>query len=867
MLDVKNVAYYFSIMTHDAVGFDSVFQRFGKTGDSVADGAAFEELCCWFLRNAAEWKDEFDAVWRWHELKWGSAIGISLVARRRRDQTVCAVQCLKSPCNILKGHVDAFLAATQNGFSERILIASASGVSPVVASLLQRQKVPVRLILRDDFVEASLDWSPWADGADDRPRRVVLPPPRPPLGGRFLTEERILEWADEHHRRTGAWPKQISGPIRIAKGETWVGVSIALSRGRRGLSGGSSLAKLLAARRGVRNKGALPKLTEEQILAWADEYHRRTGRWPKHNSGAVAEAAGETWTALNSALENGLRGFPGGSSLARLLSDRRRVVRQRDRPKLSEEKILAWADAHRARTGRWPKHTSGPIVGSPGETWGAVNAALKAGHRGLLPGGSTLAGLLAAHRGVRNRAALPNLTEAQILAWADAYHARTGRWPTLKSGPIEGTAGESWSTLDNALEKGFRGFPGGSSLARLLAARRGVRNRAALPKLTEERILAWADDYYRQMGRWPERGSGDIDGSGGERWASVDTALKLGFRGLPGGSSLAKLLRGRRKVRQALTEERILAWADEYHRRTKAWPKCDYGVIAGTNGDRWHRVNNALERGCRGLPGGSSLAKLLFARRGVAIGAVSLLPKLTEDQILAWADEHHRRTGRWPKRASGPIAGTAGETWEKVNGALADGYRGFPGGSSLARLLAARLRIGRPKPVSALPKLTEEQILVWADEHHRRTGDWPKSGSGLVAGTKGITWCAVQLTLIRGRRGLPGGSSLTKLLAARRGVRNRGALPKLTEERILAWADAHRARTGRWPKHDSGAIDGSGGETWGAVNSALEHGCRGLPGGSSLFKLLLARRGIKPGQDPSGRSTRRSTGQKGSTTI
>ena len=607
-------------MTHDAVGFDSVFQRLCETGDTVADGAAFEELCCWFLRNAAGWKDDFDVVWRWRELNWGAAIGISLVARRRRDQSCCAIKCRGISGSLSKRQVDAFLAATQNGFSERILIASASEVSSVVANLLKRQKVPVRLILRDGLVEARLDWSPWADGAD-RPLCAVLPPPpRPPQGGRFLTEERILEWADEHHRRTGAWPKQISGPVGIAKGETWLGVSIALSRGRRGLSGGSSLAKLLAARRGVRNKGALPKLTEEQILAWADEYRRRTGLWPKHHSGAVAGAAGETWMALNSALENGLRGFPGGSSLARLLSDRRRVVRQRDRPKLSEEQILAWADAHRARTGRWPKHTSGPIVGAPGETWGAVSAALKAGHRGLLPGGSTLAGLLAAHRGVRNRATLPKLTEAQILAWADAYHARTGRWPTFKSGPVEGTAGETWGTFNNALEKGLRGFPGGSSLARLLATRRGVRNRADLPKLTEERILAWADDYYRQMGRWPECGSGDIDGSGGERWASVDTALKLGFRGLPGGSSLAKLLLGRRKVRQALTEERILAWADEYQRRTKAWPKRGSGVIAGTNGDRWSRVDNALERGYRGLPGGASLAKLLFARRKIKPG-------------------------------------------------------------------------------------------------------------------------------------------------------------------------------------------------------------------------------------------------------
>lgn len=34
--------------------------------------------------------------------------------------------------------------------------------------------------------------------------------------------------------------------------------------------------------------------------------------------------------------------------------------------------------------------------------------------------------LLAKHRGVRNNGDLPKLTEASILAWADAYYAPTG---------------------------------------------------------------------------------------------------------------------------------------------------------------------------------------------------------------------------------------------------------------------------------------------------------------------------------------------------------------------------------------------------------------------------------------------------------
>jgi hypothetical protein len=67
------------------------------------------------------------------------------------------------------------------------------------------------------------------------------------------------------------------------------------------------------------------------------------------------------------------------------------------RPPLSIEQILAWADAHHARTGVWPTAHSGPAADAPVETWGAINNALTRGHRGL-PRGDSLARLLDRHR-------------------------------------------------------------------------------------------------------------------------------------------------------------------------------------------------------------------------------------------------------------------------------------------------------------------------------------------------------------------------------------------------------------------------------------------------------------------------------------
>jgi len=142
---------------------------------------------------------------------------------------------------------------------------------------------------------------------------------------------------------------------------------------------------------------------------------------------------------------------------------------------LTVAQILAWADHHQATLGEWPRSSSGPVLAAPNERWRNLDNALRYGLREL-PGGSSLAQLLFSERGVPNIQAMPALSEARILAWAQEFNARTGRWPTTQSGPVEGVLGEVWGRLDDALRRGLRGLPGGSSLARLL--RRGRNGQA-----------------------------------------------------------------------------------------------------------------------------------------------------------------------------------------------------------------------------------------------------------------------------------------------------------------------------------------------------------------------------------------------------
>src|SRR5436190_15884160 len=166
-------------------------------------------------------------------------------------------------------------------------------------------------------------------------------------------------------------------------------------------------------------------------------------------------------------------------------------LRRRKPPPLTIGKILAWADDHFEATGRWPISDSGEVSANTNETWANVNNALYVGLRGL-PGKSSLARLLAERRHVRNRKALPRLTTSAILKWADDYHARTGKWPMQKAGPIPDLGWYSWALVDGALRKGQGGLSGGSSIPRLLEAERDVPNYQGQRPLRNALILSWA---------------------------------------------------------------------------------------------------------------------------------------------------------------------------------------------------------------------------------------------------------------------------------------------------------------------------------------------------------------------------------------
>jgi len=151
-------------------------------------------------------------------------------------------------------------------------------------------------------------------------------------------------------------------------------VNDALRRGGRGLPRCATLKGLLREQRGAQHAPARVPFTVDAILAWADAHHARTAKCPDRRSGPIPECPGSTWTAVETALTSGGRSRPGGSSISRLLTERRAIGYRFHPPDLTIRQILAWAEAFLARTGQWPKRTSGPILEAPAKAGASSSA-------------------------------------------------------------------------------------------------------------------------------------------------------------------------------------------------------------------------------------------------------------------------------------------------------------------------------------------------------------------------------------------------------------------------------------------------------------------------------------------------------------
>ncbi len=224
----------------------------------------------------------------------------------------------------------------------------------------------------------------------------------------------------------------------------------------------------------------------------------------------------------------------------------------------------------------------------------------------------------------RHTEPLPDLSEKQILRWADAFFERNGVWPNWYSGPIPELPGETWYAVAGALALGLRGLSHRRSLGRLIEECRSPPTDGR-SSYSVTQILRWVDAWIAEHGHRPTYKSGAIPGAGGVKWRDVDIALRLGGGVLRGGSCLARFLAKERTLRRRspITEKQILFWADAFHERKGRWPRAGACSIPESPGDTWAHMDRALRKGSRGLPGGTTLDELLVAQRAAAIQDVS----------------------------------------------------------------------------------------------------------------------------------------------------------------------------------------------------------------------------------------------------
>jgi len=529
--------------------------------------------------------------------------------------------------------------------------------------------------------------------------------------------------------------------------------------------------------------------------------------------------------------------------------------------RLSERQIIAWAEAHYKRTGHWPSHAAGRVVGAHGETWRSINLALHFGYRGL-PGGTWLSRLL--NKAFGSTRQTPSLTTVQVAKWARSHRRRTTMWPNRNSGRVPEAPYISWIMIDQAFRDGKRGLPRAGSLLRFLEKSVGRSLGRDEPPLSTDQILNWADAHHRHAGKWPTAQSGQVRSAPSETWSAINSALGKGFRGLPRGTSLSKLLRAHRGAIGHASErvadfaiKDILAWADAHHRKAGKWPNQHSGRHFEPPYFSWATIYNALRDGACGVRRGYTLSHLLRDHRGVSFRE-NLPYRLTEKEILAWADESHRRKGHWPITRSGPVSGRPGLTWFHIDSSFRYGLHGLPKSGSLLQLLERHRGVrNRKRP----PPLTLKQIHAWIKGHHRRTGEWPMILSGPIKESPGESWRAVNAALWGGLRGLKQRSTLARVVATIRGVAGDPARKRaLKLADVILWAKAHFRRTGAWPDAYSGRVADARGVTWFEIDEALRNGWRGLPKSRSLAILLAD----KP--NPGALPTRMKAGQRVSIT-
>ncbi len=508
---------------------------------------------------------------------------------------------------------------------------------------------------------------------------------------------------------------------------------------------------------------------------------------------------------------------------------------------LAKNKVAEQAKRFREKAGRLPVREDGPLPDYPDVTWKIVDDGFFANK-----GARTTLEKVLIEAGLKEGEI--NLSESAIFDHALLYLKKHKRWPTRSSKMVETMPGETWAAWNSSLIKGFKGLSGGSSFFLLF----------------KDKVIEQAKKFEEMAGRLPTREDGPLPDYPDTTWEVIEDGF-LAYAGAR--TTLEKILieAGLKEGDLNLSEDLIYSHALLFLKKHKRWPSVISGNVVTMPGEKWMNWQAALQAGVRGLPKDSSLFQ-------------SLKGKTVEQ-----AKKFEERAGRLPTREDESLPDYPDVTWEMIDdGFLANqGYR-----TTLEKvLIEAGLKEGE---LNLSENLIFDHALLYLQKHRR----WPKQNSGDVETLKGERWGAsLNNCLRKGRRGLPGGSSLPLLIKdkvveqAKKFEEGRGRLPTredgplpnhptvtwemiddgflggkasawTTLEKVLREASLKEGETalsedlmfnhallylqkhGHWPKQRSGEVETLKGEKWRVWDGRLRNGLLGLPGGSSLPLLI-----------------------------
>lgn len=329
------------------------------------------------------------------------------------------------------------------------------------------------------------------------------------------------------------------------------------------------------------------------------------------------------------------------------------------------------------------------------------------------------------------------------------------------------------------------------------------------PMISVEQLRQAVDAYrLAHGGRFPT--AYDDDALPGLTWERIDSRLRDGHRGLPGGTSLSKWLDEAypaERYQAPITSASMLAWVTAHLAANGGdFPHVASGQIPGVN-RTWMNLNDALRKRQLAFTRCSSLSAWLDEQ--FPLDRKKPAARLTANMILELVDGYRaEHDGAFPYRESGKVAGL-NMTWTQLDNALRQG------GKSLAKWLVKRY----PDFV----EVPEQRLRAWVDEYARESERaLPTSASGEIPGT-GWTWTQVDRAFRSGAWRWSTDNSLSAWLDA-----TFPAERILTPANVRTWVENHVALHGSFPTKDSSTpVAGESAWTWRRINSAMTTGSHG----------------------------------------